>query len=202
MGVVLRLRGGQAHRPVRSGRGRRPGTRRRTGRPSCVSSELDRDLDHLGPGVAEVRPGATALDRAEVREALAQLGVDRQVEVARREVDEVGRLLLDRGHDLGVGVTGRGHRDAGREVEEEVAVDVLDRQAFAADGDDRVGAGQARRGPRLVVGDVGPGLGARDLGDDVGNRPRLCEPRRGLDHGAPRSVGRTPANARLAPVDA
>jgi hypothetical protein len=34
--------------------------------------------------------------------------------------------------------------DAGREIEEEVAVDVLDGQALAADRDDRVRAGQAR----------------------------------------------------------
>jgi hypothetical protein len=75
---------------------------------------------------------------------VADLGVDRQVEVARREVQQLGRLLLDRGDDAGMGVAGRVDRDAGREVEEEVAVDVLDREAVAPDGDERIGARQAR----------------------------------------------------------
>ena len=74
-------------------------------------------------------------------------------------MDQLGRLLLDRGHDLRVRVAGRVDRDAGGEVEEEVAVDVLDGQALAPDRDDRVRPRQARRGPRLVEGDVGPGLG-------------------------------------------
>jgi hypothetical protein len=59
-------------------------------------------------------------------------------------VDQLGGLLLDRGDDLGVGMAGRVDRDPGGEVEEEVAVDVLDRQAVAADGNDRIGARQAR----------------------------------------------------------
>ena len=153
-----------------------------------VPGQLDRRLDDLRPRVAEVRPGAAALDRRERRQALAQLGVDRQVEVARREVDQVRRLLLDRRDDLRMRVAGGRDRDPGGEVEEEVAVDVLDGQPLAADRDDRVGARQARRGPGLVVGDVGPGPGAGDLGDDVGNRPRLREPRQDLGHGTPRAV--------------
>jgi hypothetical protein len=84
-------------------------------------------------------------------------------------MDELGCLLLDRRDDLRVGMTGRVDRDAGSEVEEEVAVDVLDRQAFAADRDDRIGTRQARRGPRLVELDVRTGLGPWKLRDDVRN---------------------------------
>jgi hypothetical protein len=40
-------------------------------------------------------------------------------------------------------MTGRGDGDAGREVEEKVAVDVLDRDPLTADGDDRIGPRQA-----------------------------------------------------------
>ena len=46
--------------------------------------------------------------------------------------------------DLRVRMARGRHRDAGREVEEQVAVDVLDRQALAADRHDRIGAGEAR----------------------------------------------------------
>ena len=52
-------------------------------------------------------------------------------------------LLGDRRDDVRVGVAGGGDRDAGSEVEEQVAVDVLDGQALGADGNDRIGARQA-----------------------------------------------------------
>ena len=80
-------------------------------------------------------------------------------------------------------MAGRVDGDAGREVEEEVAVDVLDRQALAADRDDRVGARQARRRPRLVERDVGAGLGARELRDDVRDGAIAGEPDAAVDKG-------------------
>ena len=95
-----------------------------------VPRELHRRLDDLGAGVAEVRPRATALDRRDLRQPAADLGVDRQVEVAGAEVDQLLGLALDRLDDLGVAVAGRVDRDAGREVEEQVAVGVLDDQAL------------------------------------------------------------------------
>ena len=86
---------------------------------------------------------------------------------------ELGRLALDRGDDVGVAVAGRVDGDAGGEVEEHVAVDVLDRAAEAAHGDDRVGPREARARPRVVELDVRPGLGAGELGDDVRDGARL-----------------------------
>ena len=97
------------------------------------AGQLDRRLDDLRPGVAEV-DAQPSRDRRDPGELPADLGIDRQVEVRGAEVDELGRLLLDRGHDLGMGMAGRGDRDPGREIEEQVAVDVLDGQALAADG--------------------------------------------------------------------
>ena len=171
-GVVLRLGRRQRDRTVR------PAVERAEERDDVrplrrVAGELDRGLDDLRPAVAEVDAGLATGDRRDLGQASADLGVDRQVEVGRREVDQLGRLLLDRGHDLRMRVAGRVDRDAGGEVEEEVAVDVLDRQAFTADGDDRVGPRQARRRPRLVEGDVGSGLRAGELRDDVGNGSRF-----------------------------
>jgi hypothetical protein len=123
-----------------------------------IPGEFDRRLDRLRSGVAEV--GARGpVDRGDLGQTLANLGIDRQVEIRRREMDQLRGLLLDRGDDLRVTVTGRVDRDARREVEEEIAVDVLDREALPADRHDRVGTRQARRRPRLVERDVLPRLG-------------------------------------------
>ena len=144
-----------------------------------VAGELDRGLDDLRAGVAEVGPRLAASIGAISARRRQAVGVDRQVEVGRGEVDELGGLLLDRGHDLRVRVAGRGDRDAGGEVEEEVAVDVLDGQALAADRHDRVGAGQARGGPFLIERHVRAGLRAGQLGDDVRDGTIAGETRRG-----------------------
>ena len=153
-----------------------------------VAGQLDRRLDDLGAGVAEIGPGA-ALDRRELGQPAADLGVDRQVEVARAEVDQLGGLLLDRRDDLRMRVAGRVDRDAGGEVEEQVAVDVLDGQAVATDRHDRVGARQARRRPGLIERDVGAGLRAGQLRDDVRDGPTSGDPRRGRRQGTPLTTG-------------
>ena len=106
-------------------------------------------------------------------------------------MDQVGGLLPDRGHDLGMAVAGRVDRDPGREVEEQVAVDVLDDEALAADRHDRIGPRQAGRGPRLIVGDVRLGLRAGELGHEVGHRPGPAR----------RLVGWVAAWVNLAPPD-
>ena len=139
--VVLRLRGGERDRAVRPTV--EPAEERHdVGPAGCVAGELDRGLDHLRPRVAEV--GALApRDRGDVRDPLAELGVDREVEVRGAEVDDGPGLLGDRRDDVRVGVAGGGDRDAGSEVEEQVAVDVLDGQALGADGNDGIGARQA-----------------------------------------------------------
>ena len=182
-GVVLGLRGRQRDRAV--GPTVERAEERDDVRPlGREPRELDRRLDDLGPGVAEIGAHA-ARDRRDPRQLAADLGVDRQVEVRRREMDQLGRLLLDRGHDLRMRVTGRVDRDAGGEIEEEVAVDVLDDEAVAADRDDRVGTREAGRGPRLVELDVGPCLRPGKLGDDVRDRPIPGDPRRARRQGAP-----------------
>src|SRR5262245_18108304 len=79
----------------------------------------------------------------------------------------------------------RGDRDARGEVEEEVSVDVLDRQAVPADRHDRVRPRQAGRGPRLIECDMGPRLGAGQLGDEVRDGSIAGEPRRGRGQGTP-----------------
>src|SRR6188508_1322649 len=91
-------------------------------------------------------------------------------------MDQLGSLLLDRGDHLRVAVAGRVDRDAGREVEEEIAVDILDREALPADRHDRIGARQARRCPRLIERHMGPRLRARQLRDDIRDRTPAIDP--------------------------
>jgi hypothetical protein len=147
-----------------------------------VAGHLDRGLDGLRAAVPEERPGSSA-ERRDPVELLAEPGVDRQVEVRGAEVEEVLGLLLDPPDDRRVRVTGRGDGDPGGEVQEEVAVDVLDGEALTANRDDRIGARQGGRGPGLVVGDVGPGERSGDLGDDVRDRPRAADRRGCCAHG-------------------
>src|SRR4051794_9037984 len=122
------------------------------------ASELDGGLDSLRARVAEVGAGGP-LDGRELGKALAHFGIDREIEVGRREMDQLGRLLLDRRDDLRMAMTRRIDGDTCSEIEEQVAVDVLDRQPLPADRHDRVRARQAPRCPRLVELDVCLGLG-------------------------------------------
>ncbi len=134
-----------------------------------VARELEGGLHDLGAGVAE-EDADLARHRGDPGQLGGSMGVDGQVEVRRAEVEQVGGLLRDDlDHPL-VAMAGRVDRDAGREIEEQVAIDVLDLQPVAAHGHDGVGPGQAGRRDRLVEGDVGPRLGARQLGDDVRHR--------------------------------
>jgi hypothetical protein len=90
-----------------------------------VPGELDRALDGLGAGVRE-EAARTLGERRDPIELLADVGVDREVEVARRIVQELFGLSLDRGDHGGMGVAGRCDGDPRVHIEEQVAVDVLD----------------------------------------------------------------------------
>jgi len=100
-------------------------------------------------------------------------------------VDEVVGLSLDRLEHGRVAVAGRVDGDAGGEVEEEVAVDVLDRRALAPDRHDRIGAREARRRPGLVERDRGARLRTGDLGHEVRNGAAVGGARLDGRHGRP-----------------
>src|SRR5260221_14514774 len=98
-------------------------------------------------------------------------------------MDQLRGLLPDCSNDLGMGVAGGVDRNPGSEVEEQVPVNVLDRQAVATNRNDRIGAWQAGRGPGLVERNVGASLRTGQLGDDVRNGPIPGDPRSGRRHG-------------------
>src|SRR5205823_1607134 len=73
------------------------------------------------------------------------------VEVGPRHVQQLGGLVLDGGDDSRVAVAGGADRDAGREVEEAVAVHILHYRSIAAGASQWINAGVRRRGETLVV---------------------------------------------------
>ena len=72
-------------------------------------------------------------------------------------------LVPDGRHDLRVGMARRADRDAGVEVQEHVAVHVLDHGAGPPGRGERVGPGQRGAGDLVVGLDQQAGLRARDL---------------------------------------
>ena len=104
--------------------------------------ELHRALDRLRAGVGEEHLGRRTGQDLRLQ-ALGQLDLRAVVKVGAGHVDEAPGLLLDRGHDFGVGVTGRDDGDACREVQEPVAVDVCHPAALAPFHDKGIGAGEA-----------------------------------------------------------
>ena len=169
VGVVLRLRCGEAdgaHRAAVEGTQERDHVRA----AGVVPGQLEAGLDRLGAGVAD--EGALgARHGGDAGELRGGLGVDRQVVVARAEVLELVGLALDGGDDVRVAVPGGVDRDAGGEVQEHVAVDVLDGAAEAAHGHDRVGAREAGTRPGVVELDArgpwGPAARSRCPGSDA-----------------------------------
>ena len=112
-----------------------------------VARQLEARLDRLGPGIAEERSHA-ALDRDDRRELLGESHLRLVVEVGPRHVQELLRLIGDRLDDVRVRVAGRVDGNAGRAVEEDVAVDVLHHRPVAALDHQRVAARVRRRDDR------------------------------------------------------
>ena len=133
-----------------------------------VAGELECELDGLGSGRGQEH-AVEAVRRAMDEQPAAELRSPRVDEVVA--LRELGDLRLDRGHHLGVGMADRGDQDRRREVEEDVAVDVLDVDALGAPpGDRRL----ARRRRALLLGglrDQTPALGSGHVvGDDAAPR--------------------------------
>ena len=131
-----------------------------------IARQLDGRLGRLGARVAEERPHP-AFDRHERRQFLREAHLRLVVEVRPRHVDELRRLVGDGLDDLGMRDAGGVDRDAGRAVEEDVAVDVLDDGAFAAGDDERIVARVGRRHELRVLLDDRLGLRAGQRSLDV-----------------------------------
>ena len=93
--------------------------------------ELEGGLEGFGAAVGE-EDAARAGRVAGLGQALRQVDLRLVVEVGAGHVQQLVALVGDGGDDLGMAMARRGDGDAGREVEEEVAVHVLDDRAAAA----------------------------------------------------------------------
>ena len=80
-------------------------------------------------------------------------------------MQEALRLLHDRINNARVAVTGGVHGNAGAEVEEDVAVLILNAHAEPAHGGKWISARQASGNDRLIGGYLGECLWTRHLGD-------------------------------------
>ena len=133
-----------------------------------VAGQLERGFDRLGAGVAvvnAVRPG----HGRDFRQPLGQRDHAFVVEIGARHVDQFARLLLDGGDHIGMAMSGRGHGDAGGEIEEFVAVHVRDHDAAALFGHQRVRAGIGRRKVLFVARKNALGVGAGQSGLNFGS---------------------------------
>ena len=152
--ALRHLAGGQRERPHRAAV-KRAEERDDVVPLRVVLRQLERRLVRLGARVAEERPVRTR-HRRNRRQLLAEPHLRLVVEVGARHVQELLRLVDDRLHDVGMRVAGGGHGNAGRAVEEDVAVHVLDDRALAARDDERIVARVRRRDDLRVALDDAP----------------------------------------------
>ncbi len=167
VGAVLRLRRGERHGPHRPPvEGLiEPDQVLTAGR---VPRELDRRLDRLRPGVGEERARLSARERRHGVEALADVGVDRQIEVRGGVVQQLGGLLLDRLDHGRMAVARRGDGDPGVQVQVDVPVDVFHDRTGPAARHEGIGPRQRRRRDLAVAIDPRHRLGTGNLRDELG----------------------------------
>ena len=135
------------------------------GRPRDVARQLERALHRLGAALADEAHHRLA-HRLDAR-ACARPAAPVLVPVVAGDVQELVGRLLDRLHHLRVRMPGGAHGDAGREVEEAVAVHVPDLGAAAVRHHERIVARIRGRDDVGVARKQRAGLGAGKFGLDV-----------------------------------
>ena len=137
------------------------------GTASRVPGQLDRALDRFRARVRQEHALLTWPGR-ELGEPLAQRREALVVEVRATDMKEARRGVLDRLHDFGMPVARGRHRDARHEIEEAIAVHVLDHGALAARHGERILLGVRRRREAVLASDDRAGLWPRRRDDDAG----------------------------------
>ncbi len=131
-----------------------------------VTRQLESAFNGLGTGVA-VEEAMGSRHGSNRRKPFSQVRERLVVKVGTRNVNEFGGLLLNGGHHFGVTMAGGRDGDAGRKVKEFVAVDILDANAAAAFGDQRIRAGITGRNQAVIGLNRGASLGAWKRCDEL-----------------------------------
>ena len=136
--LLLRLRSGQRERP------HRPPMERAQKSDHLlplrvIARQFQSALDGFGPGVSVVNLVRPRHGR-DLRKALGQRHHAFVIKVCARHVDQFARLLPNRGHHFRMAVPSGSHRNPRRKIEELVAIRILDHNAAAALGNQRIRA--------------------------------------------------------------
>src|SRR5262249_13342059 len=91
------------------------------------------------------------------------------VEIGSRQVDQAGRLLLNRGDDFWMAVPGCDNSDSGRKIKKTVPVRIFYYGGLGSLRHQRVGAGVSRRHNSLITLDNRCSFGPWKGGDDPGH---------------------------------
>ena len=126
-----------------------------------VTRQLDDGLVGFRSRVAEVNAMMIAAHGAELAETLGEARLHAVEKVRARHVHELAGLFANGRHHLRMTMPGGADGDAGRHVEELVAVGIVDPTAFAAFGDQRVVARIGRRDELVAPGNGALGVGPR-----------------------------------------
>src|SRR5690348_4275498 len=108
-----------------------------------VTREFHRRFDGFRPGVAKVN-ALGILSRSNLTEPFGELDHIFVIKIGAGHMNQFSCLILNRGDDVRMAMTRRNDGDAGCEVEEAVAVHILDYRAAASLGDERIAASVGR----------------------------------------------------------
>ena len=134
--------------------------------------ELDRRLNRLGARVRQERSSRAAAERRHLIQPFTYLRIGREEEVARRVMEQLGRLTVDGVNHRRVAVSGRRHRDPRVQIQEDVAVDVLHDGAGPPLRNGRVCPREGRGRDLAVPLDPCECFRSGDLGDQLGSDER------------------------------
>ena len=127
------------------------------------AGELHGRLVGLGARVAEIHATAVSPDRLHLHQSVREATLHWVVEVGAAHVNELPRLLANRGNDAGVAVARAGNGDARRHIEELVAIGIGDPHAEGPIGHQREVAGVTGGHRSIATLDQCQGFGAGQL---------------------------------------
>src|SRR5215469_1177050 len=134
-----------------------------------IARQLQRGFHRLSTRIAVIKLMG-AFHRSDLRKPFRQRKHALVVKVGTRHVDQFPRLLLNRGDHFRMAMSRRRHRNAGRKVEELVAVDVFDNHATSALRYQRIRPRVRWRNELVVTFQDALGVGAGQSGPDLGTR--------------------------------